>query len=179
MQIREDLPKFNSKPIDLSSWRLRVDGLVRQRLNLTFDDLGGLPKVSLTEDFRCLEGWIVRDITWQGVRVSSILKLSELKPEAKGIMFSSGDYSTVLQTGKALEDTTILASAKSGKILDDYHGGPVRLVFQGHECYESVKSVDRIMALESYEEGTARNIALARLPDQRLEVLEGSRQPLR
>lgn len=147
-----------------------MDGLVRQRLSLTCDDLERLPKVSLTEDFRCLEGWIVRGITWQGVRVSSILKLSELKPEAKGIMFMSGDYSTVLQTSKALEDTTILAAAKSGAILDDYHGGPVRLVFRGHECYESVKSVDRITALKSYEEGTAKNIALARLTNQPLEV---------
>ena len=42
-------------------------------------------------------------------------------------------------------------------------GGPLRLVFEGHDCYESVKSVDRIVACTDPSEGTAERIAKERL----------------
>jgi len=163
MQVRHELPKFERRSIDLKGWRLRIEGVVEQPLSLRYDDITMLPKVSLTEDFHCLEGWIVRGIVWEGVKVSRVLKLAKLKPEATNLTFSSDDFSAVLPVGKALENSTILALGKGGKILDDYHGGPVRLVFHGQECYESVKSLDRIQALSGEVEGTAKKIALSRL----------------
>jgi len=88
---------------------LRIEGLVRQPLSLRYEDIGRLPNVSLTQDFRCLEGWIVRGVAWQGVRVSSVFELAELETEATSVMFSSGDYNTVTPISKSLEYSTILA----------------------------------------------------------------------
>ena len=166
MQVRQDLPRFVEKAFDLSRWRLQVEGLVRRPLSLRYEDIGRLPKVSLTDDFRCLEGWIVRDVVWEGVRVSSVFKLTELAPEATSVMFSSNDYSSVVSISKALEDSTILALGMMGKILDSYNGGPARLVFHEQECYESVKSVEKIQVLASHVEGTAKGIALSRLANR-------------
>lgn len=166
MQVRQNLPKFDKKTFDPSKWRLHVDGVVAQPLSLRYADIERLPNVSLTQDFRCLEGWVVSGIVWQGVRVSSVLKLAESKPEATSVMFSSGNYTTVLPITRALENSTILALGMRGKVLNSYHGGPVRLVFHGQECYDSVKSVNRIQVLVSHVEGTAKEIALARLAKQ-------------
>ena len=56
MQVKQNLPKFEKKAFDLSKWRLRIEGLVRQPLSLRYEDILGLPSVSLTQDFCCLEG---------------------------------------------------------------------------------------------------------------------------
>jgi len=171
MQVNRDLPKFEKKAFDLRKWRLRIEGLVRQPLSLRYEDIGRLPNVSLTQGFRCLEGWIVRGVVWQGVRVSSVFELAELETEATSVMFSSGDYSTVMPISKALKYSTILALGMRGKVSDSYHGGPVRLMFHGQECYDSVKSVDRVRVLANQVEGTAKGIALSRLANRSNIVL--------
>ena len=127
---------------------------------MRYEDIGGLPNLSLTRDFRCPEGWIVRGV------LSSVFELAELETEATGVAFSSGDYSTVMPISKALEYSTILALSMGGKVLDSNYGGPVRLVFHGQECYDSVKSVDKVRVLANQVEGTAKRIALARLTNR-------------
>jgi len=82
VQVRDGLSKFERRPIDLKKWRLRIDGLVEPPLSLRYDDITTLPKVNLTEDFRCLEGWIVRGIVWEGVKASRALKLADLDRRA-------------------------------------------------------------------------------------------------
>jgi DMSO/TMAO reductase YedYZ molybdopterin-dependent catalytic subunit len=158
------LPRFNRNKVNLHSWRLRIEGDVLQPTTMTLGGIKKLPLVSLTEDFRCVEGWVVKDVIWQGVAVSSIIQRENLKPHAKFLLFCSGKYTAALSLKKAFKKNTILAFKKSKRPLGDYHGGPLRLVFEGHDCYESVKSVDRIVAVSrSRAVGTAKEIAISRL----------------
>ena len=163
MEIKPDLPKFSKRDFDLKTWRLQVGGQVQQPQNLQYQDLLALPKVSLTDDFTCLEGWVVKDVVWEGVKLSDVLGLLGLKAEARFVLLASDDFSVVLPLERALEETTILALRKGGVPLDEYHGGPVRLVLRGQECYESVKGLNKIEILEAGEEGTAERIALSRI----------------
>lgn len=48
-----------------SEWSLRVTGLVENQLTLRLDDILKLPVVTLTFDFRCIEGWVIPDSEWQ------------------------------------------------------------------------------------------------------------------
>jgi DMSO/TMAO reductase YedYZ molybdopterin-dependent catalytic subunit len=57
----------------------------------------------------------------------------------------------------------MLALKKWNKNLEFSEGGPLRLVFEGHDCYESVKSIDRIIVCSNMIEGTAQRIAMERL----------------
>jgi len=82
MQVRDELAKFDRRPIDLKEWRLRIIGLVEQSLSLRYGDVTTLPKVSLTEDFRCLKESFVRGIVWEGVKASRVLKLADLDRRA-------------------------------------------------------------------------------------------------
>jgi DMSO/TMAO reductase YedYZ molybdopterin-dependent catalytic subunit len=166
MEIKEDLPKFSKQAFDLNTWKLCSSGFVREPKDLGYNDLLALLKVSLTDDFTCLEGWQVKGVVWEGVKLSNVLVLLGLKPETRFIRLASGDFSVVLTLERAMEATTILALRKGGVPLDEYHGGPVRLVLHVQECYESVKGLNKIDALESAEEGTAARIALGRIPNR-------------
>jgi len=165
MEIKQELPNFSKQDFDLNSWRLQTDGLIREPLALEYDDLLALPKVSLTDDFTCLEGWMVKEIAWEGVRLSDVLELLGLSPQAQFVRLASDGFSVVLPLARALEATTILALRQDGVALDEYHGGPARLVLRGQECFESVKGLNQIRVLEMSEEGTAAYIALGRIAD--------------
>ncbi len=145
-------------------WKLTIDGKVGKQVQLSIDRIDSLPKVRLTQDFKCLEGWVVKDVAWEGVRVSDVLGLAKIEPGASHVLFSSRDYSSSMTIQDATKSTTIFARKKFGKTLTKSSGGgPIRLVFVGEKCYESVKSVDRITVLSGATEGTARNIATSRL----------------
>jgi DMSO/TMAO reductase YedYZ molybdopterin-dependent catalytic subunit len=163
MEVKHDLPRFSNNPFDLKSWRLQAGGLVKNPRSFAYDDLLALPKISLTDDFCCMEGWLVKDICWEGVRLASVLSLLEPQPQARVVLLASDEFSVVLPLERALEDTTILALRKGGLVLDDFNGGPVRLVLRNQQCYESVKGLNRISLLDTGTEGTAERIALARL----------------
>lgn len=158
----QNLPAHQSSP-DSKGRKLAIGGLVRDPSVLTFDEVGKLPKVKLTEDFQCLEGWVVKDVLWEGVRISDLLQPAGLDRAARWVLFGAGEYTAVINLRIALRDTTILALKKSGRRLTRDQGGPYRLVFMGHQCYESVKCVDRVVALSEPIKGTARAIATARI----------------
>src|SRR5512145_1173355 len=96
MELKPDLPQFSKRPFDPKSWRLQVGGFVRKAESLAYDDLLALPKVSLTDDFSCLEGWVVKDILWEGVKLSAVLDLLQPKPEARFVLLASDEFSVVL-----------------------------------------------------------------------------------
>lgn len=136
---------------------------------ISLKDIEKLPKVKLTEDFKCLEGWMVKGVVWEGINVSSILRDWEkkLNHRASFFLFGSGDFTCELSRRKALRKATILATKMHGRKLTPAHGGPLRLVFESHKCYESIKSLDRIVMLEEPVKTTARLIATSRIARKR------------
>src|SRR6266702_2415680 len=93
------------------SYRFVVDGLVENPISLTFDQLLALPSVRQVSDFHCVEGWGVKDVRWEGVRLQTILDMVRPKPEAAFITFYSldGVYTDSLSVGQAsLPDALIV-----------------------------------------------------------------------
>jgi DMSO/TMAO reductase YedYZ molybdopterin-dependent catalytic subunit len=166
METRQDLPKYSIQDFDLKTWRLKICGLFHSPRDLKYDDLLELPGVSLTDDFTCLEGWKVEGVAWEGVKLSEVLSILGALPETRFLRLASGNYSLVLPLERAKQPTTLLALRKDGAPLDAFHGGPVRLVLHGQECYESVKGLDKIEALAESEESTAADIALGRISNR-------------
>ena len=160
--VLKDLPSHPPKLRSAKGW-LIVEGEVERPISLSIAKLERLPKTGLTEDFKCLEGWVVKGVVWQGVRLGSVLETAGLKKSAKYVLICSGDFTTTMKLGRSLEKNSILALRKWGKKLSLNDGGPLRLVFEGHQCFESVKSVDRIVVTSEPVKGSAKNIAFARI----------------
>jgi DMSO/TMAO reductase YedYZ molybdopterin-dependent catalytic subunit len=111
-----------------SAWRLRVDGLVRQPLDLSLDDLMGMPRVTYTVKHHCVEGWSAI-ATWHGVPVSAVVRRCQPLDAARYIRFVSfdSDYSNGWDLASALHPQTILAYGMNDNPLPPAHGAPLRL----------------------------------------------------
>lgn len=140
---------------------LIVDGLVARPLRLTLDDLAALPQRDLSDDFSCVEGWTVPAVPWRGVPLAALLDLVGADPEACWIQASAADFSVPLPLHIA--GAGILALELEGAPLPREHGGPIRLVAPGSECYASIKWIERIELRREPAPNTARDRALARL----------------
>ncbi len=113
---------------DPGAWRLRVDGLVAQPLDLSLDDLMRLPRVSYTVKHHCVEGWSAI-ASWHGVPVSAIVEQCRPTKAARYISFVSfdADYSNGWDMASAMHPQTILAYGMNDNPLPAAHGAPLRL----------------------------------------------------
>ena len=111
-----------------NAWRLRVDGLVRQPLDLSLAELMGMPPVTYTVKHHCVEGWSAI-ATWHGVPVSAIAQRCRPLDAARFIRFVSfdSDYANGWDMASALHPQTILAYGMNDNPLPPAHGAPLRL----------------------------------------------------
>jgi len=111
-----------------SAWRLRVDGLVRQPLELSLPELMRMPRVSYTVKHHCVEGWSAI-ATWHGVPVSAVVQRCRPLDAARYIRFVSfdSDYSNGWDMASALHPQTILAYGMNDNPLPPAYGAPLRL----------------------------------------------------
>src|SRR5256714_3145353 len=113
---------------DPDRWRLRVQGLVEQPLDLSLDDLMRLPRTSYTVKHHCVEGWSAI-ASWHGVPVSAIVARCRPLRTARYISFESFDagYANGWDLASALHPQTILAFGMNDNPLPPAHGAPLRL----------------------------------------------------
>ena len=165
--IREKLPVHSVAKV-ASPYTLVVDGLVERPLQLTQVDLEGLAHHDLGDDFTCLEGWTVPDLKWNGVLLQTVISLARPVADAQWIQASAGLFSVPLpihDAGRAL-----LATRLGGHDLAIEHGGPVRLVVPGADCFTSVKWLDHLELRVEVGVNTGKEIALARLRASRTPI---------
>lgn len=130
--------------IDPDTWRLVVDGMVDERVELGFDELVamGLDEyaITLTCVSNVVGGELVGNARWLGVPVRDILRLAGPQPGADMVLSRSVDGYTASTPLSALTDDgldAILAVAMNGEPLPLEHGFPVRMVVPGLYGYVS------------------------------------------
>ncbi len=140
--VNPPMPKF-----DPATWRLRVDGLVENPLELSFDELRALPRVDQTSDFHCVTGWSVPDVRWAGVRIADLLALARPAPEAGALAFVSAEqpYVDSLTIEQATLPDALLAYEMDGRPITRPHGAPTRMVIPAMYGYKGVKWLNRIV----------------------------------
>ena len=160
-KIRTNLPVHGMSDRSLVPRSLRIDGLVVKCLDLTPADLELMPQHELRDDFRCREGWVVPDLRWRGVLLETVLVLAKPQREARHVQASAGDFSISVPWDRAAR--ALLALFLNGTSLSAEHGGPVRLILPGGECFTSIKWLDHLELRSEPGLNTAETIALARL----------------
>ncbi|MCS3442713.1 molybdopterin-dependent oxidoreductase [Microbacterium phyllosphaerae] len=130
--------------IDPDTWRLVIDGMVDQRVEMSFQDLldMGLDEYAVT--LTCVSnevgGGLVGNAVWLGVPLRDVLKKAGVKSGADMVLSKSVDGYTASTPLSALTDDNldaILAVGMNGEPLPLEHGFPVRMVVPGLYGYVS------------------------------------------
>ena len=159
--------------VDVSSWRLAVDGRVERTLSLSLADLRGRPRVSVPITFECAgngraqlsprpisQPWLVEAVgtaEWTGTPLGPLLDEAGVLDDAVEILFTGMDrgieggieqrYERSVPMAEALRGEALLAYEVGGQPLPPQHGFPLRLVVPGWYGMTNVKWLERITVL--------------------------------
>jgi DMSO/TMAO reductase YedYZ molybdopterin-dependent catalytic subunit len=129
--------------IDYRTWRLRIHGMVRSPLELSFDDLAAMQLVERYVTLSCVSnevgGHLVSNAAWRGVLLRDLLARVGVDPHADQVIGRSVDDFTVgFPTTAALDGRgAMVALAMNGEPLPIAHGFPARLIVPGLYGYVS------------------------------------------
>ncbi|GAB3707427.1 molybdopterin-dependent oxidoreductase [Halorubrum pallidum] len=137
-------------PIDRDDYRLRVDGLVSDPVDLAVDDLAAGHETEALLD--CTSGWYTIQ-GWSGIRVGDLLDAAgNLGDNAAYIRFTSvTGYRWSLRIDEARD--ALLATHVGGERLSHGHGAPARLVAPERRGFQWVKWVTRVEVRSEYDLG--------------------------
>jgi len=129
-------------------FRLRVEGLVENRIALDWDGFLALPQTEQVSDIHCVTQWSRYDNRFTGVRTQDLLALARPKPEARFVAMTSYDgYTTNVTLEEFAGEDVLLAHSWEGQPLSRQHGGPLRLVLPRLYFWKSPKWLTRIELL--------------------------------
>lgn len=135
-------------------FRLRVEGLVMNRLAFTWDEFMALPQSEMVVDIHCVTQWSRYDNRFAGVMVRDLLAIAQPKEEAGFVSMTSYDgYTTNLTLAEFADADVMLAHSWEGEPITRQHGGPLRLVLPKLYFWKSPKWITRIEILREDRPG--------------------------
>ncbi len=131
-------------PVDITAYRLVIEGEVDERLELTYDDILALPSYEYRIRLSCVSGWTERP-RWRGPRVADVLALAKERAGAGSVAIHSlSGYGFTWHRERLDSDMALLATHVNGAPLSTNHGFPVRLIVPGYPGQNMVKQIDRL-----------------------------------
>jgi len=129
--------------VDPATWQLRIHGMVRRELTLTFDELLRRPLIEDYVTLTCVSnpvgGPYVGNALWLGARLADLISQARPLAGANQLLctsvdgFTSGTPLQVVLDGR----DALLAVAMNGQPLPVEHGFPARMVVPGLYGYVS------------------------------------------
>lgn len=163
--------------IDATSWSMRIEGMVEQPIDLTYEDLRAEPQVEIYSTMSCISnpigGELVGTAKWSGVSLQSLLARVGVQAGATQLFSRSVDGWSAgfpLEWALAPERQPLVAIGMNGEPLTREHGFPARLVVPGLFGYVSAtKWLDSIV-LNRFEDATPYWLKLGWVADGRMET---------
>ncbi len=140
---RIDTAPFNPPQVDLSTWELKVTGMVDRPISIGYDALLEMPLVERYITLSCVSnevgGRLVGNALWLGYPLADLLNRAGVQAGAEQIVGRSVDGFTVGFPVEAAFDgrEALLAVGMNGEPLPFDHGFPARLVVSGLYGYVS------------------------------------------
>ena len=131
-------------PVEPTTWRLRVNGLVANPGSHSYIDFtdGPLRRETVRATLDCTGGWHSTQ-DWKGVPLKDILEEAGVLPQAASITVRSiTGYFRKFTLDEA--EGYLLATDVGNESLSHLHGFPLRLVAPGKRGFEWVKWIDQI-----------------------------------
>jgi len=153
-------PKFNAyydvmdlKPVDGTTWRLELAGLIADKRPLTLADIEALPQQTEIIKHFCVEGWDYIG-QWSGVPLRTFLEHVGADLRAKYVAFKTyDDYPSSIDMATALHPQTLLATKYADETLADPFGYPMRLRMSTKLGYKNPKWITAIEVTNAYPGG--------------------------
>jgi DMSO/TMAO reductase YedYZ molybdopterin-dependent catalytic subunit len=112
--------------VDMTRWRLGVDGLVRRSLSLTLDDLKARPRREVTFTLECSGNTSapffiggIGNARWSGTPLASVLERAGILRQGTEVVFWGVDKGLLT----IRDNPGVLGPGTSGKVIDDGQGG--------------------------------------------------------
>ena len=155
---------YGQPEVDLSSYRLRVTGMVERPIELTLDEIKSRPRSEIDAGFECggnqkgIFYGLASNARWVGISLFDLLRECGLKRGAKEIVFFGADEGTEeirqrkvkqnfarsMSVNDALSRDNLLAYEMNGEPLPHFHGKPLRLLVPGWFGVANVKWLNQI-----------------------------------
>jgi DMSO/TMAO reductase YedYZ molybdopterin-dependent catalytic subunit len=134
--------------VSTEEWTLTIDGAVERGVSLDWGEMTGLEQTGDRSDLHCVTTWSKVDMSWRGVKVSTLLALAEPKPEATHVMCYAHDgYTTNVALEELLKDDVLLVHTYEGSPLTAEHGGPARVITPQLYAWKGAKWIKRFELL--------------------------------
>jgi DMSO/TMAO reductase YedYZ molybdopterin-dependent catalytic subunit len=125
------------RPIDISTWRLKLHGAVNSPQLLSYEAIRSLPASEVTATIDCTLGWYSTQV-WRGIRLTDLLAVAGIDPQANAIRLKAATgYSHLFTLTETRE--ILLATHIGHEPLDHWHGFPVRAVVPSRRGWFWVK----------------------------------------
>jgi methionine sulfoxide reductase catalytic subunit len=143
---------------NFADYRLRIDGLVDEPVDLDLATLRGLPRHEQITQHFCIQGWS-GVAKWGGVSMQTIVDLVKPRPEARWVVFYSlgegadkGIYYDAHPIEHMSHHLTMLAYDMNDEPLSFGHGAPLRLRNENELGFKQVKWIKGIEFVAHYSE---------------------------
>jgi hypothetical protein len=167
--VRGKKPRVNGRigieePIDLAAWKMEIVSPSQAEMpallsSITMMDLVRLPKIEVTNEFKCIEGWS-EVMSFAGVRFIDFLKAHRLgtksgqEPDLAtrphdlykyvGLETPDGEYYVSIDMRSMMNPQTLLAYEQNGEALSLANGAPLRLYIPNKYGVKSLKRIGKI-----------------------------------
>jgi DMSO/TMAO reductase YedYZ molybdopterin-dependent catalytic subunit len=148
---------------DPAAWRLNVSSFADPKRSqmFTLDDIKALPRVEMTTELKCIEGWSIV-VTWAGARFADFATrfglatnngtatasdAASLAPYVRVTTPDNGYY-VGLDIASAMHPQTLLCYEMNGQPLTPEHGAPLRLAMPVKYGIKYLKRIGNIQFLD-------------------------------
>jgi DMSO/TMAO reductase YedYZ molybdopterin-dependent catalytic subunit len=140
--------------LSTASWSFAIEGLVRQPVRWSWDEIHALPEASYEGAIHCVTTWSKFGMRFGGVSVDTLLGLAEPLPSATHVVaYSHTGYTTNLPLADVTGAKAFVVWDYEGRPLDRAHGGPARLLVPHLYFWKSAKWVAGLRLLDHDEPG--------------------------
>jgi DMSO/TMAO reductase YedYZ molybdopterin-dependent catalytic subunit len=134
------------------TWRFRIDGMVAEQREWTWEQFSQLPFETVPCDIHCVTKWSKLGTSFGGVSLDMLL--AEAKPlGAYATIWSYGGYTTNLAVDDLTGGKAWVVRQHEGEPLPREHGGPARLLVPHLYFWKSAKWVAGLRLMDHNEPG--------------------------
>ena len=142
-------PEVGTEP---GEWSLRIDGMVAEEREWSWEELGTLDFEDVPCDIHCVTSWSKLDTSFRGVPLDPLLEAVE-PLAAYAMVYSHGGYTTNLMIEDLTDGQAWIVTEHEGEPLARDHGGPARLLVPHLYFWKSAKWLRGLQFIEKDEPG--------------------------